>query len=75
LRLFTLASSGDIVASVSASGGNITITWTGGTGPFTVQKKTTLTDASWTTAGTTPDRTITLPASGNTGFFRIAEGL
>jgi hypothetical protein len=75
LRLFTLASSGDIVASVSASGGNITITWTGGTGPFTVQKKTTLTDAQWTTAGTTAARTITLPASGNTGFFRIAEGL
>jgi hypothetical protein len=75
LRLFTLASSGDIVASVSASGGNITITWTGGTGPFTVQKKTTLTDAQWSTAGTTPNRTITLPASGNTGFFRVAEGL
>jgi len=71
LRLFTLAAGSDIVASVSASGGNITIAWTGGTGPFTVQKKTTLTDATWTDVQTTSARTITLPASGNTGFFRV----
>jgi hypothetical protein len=76
MRFFTVPNgSGDITASVNASGGNITITWTGGAGPFTVQKKTTLTDAAWTIAGTTSERTITLPASGNTGFFRVVQGL
>jgi hypothetical protein len=59
------------IASTTVSGGDLTITWTGGVGPFQVQKKASLSDASWGGVQTTANRTITVPASGGAGFFRI----
>ena len=59
------------IASVTASGSDVVITWASGTGPFVVEKKSALTDADWMEVATTPDRTATLPRSGLSGFFRI----
>jgi hypothetical protein len=76
LRLFTVASAGaDITAAITRSGNNITITWTGGTGPWVIQKKISLTDATWMNVASTSQRTATLPAGGDTGFFRVVEGV
>lgn len=60
-------------ATVSAklSGSDVILTWTGGTAPFTVQKKSALSDATWQDVGTTSERTYTVPASGTTGYFRV----
>lgn len=59
--------------SVTRSGNNLTLTWTGGTGPFKVQRKNALTDATWTDVTTTSERTASVPIQGTTGFFRITE--
>lgn len=75
LRLFTVASAGNISASITRSGNNVTITWTGGTGPWVVQKKTSIDDATWMNVASTSQRTVTLPAGGDTGFFRVVEGV
>ena len=60
------------ILGITISGSNATITWEGGTGPFTVQRKDALTDANWTTVGSpTSTRSATVPVTGSTGFFRI----
>jgi hypothetical protein len=58
---------------VTLSNGNVVLTWTGGTGPFTVQLKATLNDATWQTATNTPNRTATLPLTNPAAFFRIKQ--
>jgi hypothetical protein len=64
----------EITASVTArTDTTMTISWTGGTGKFLVQKKNTLTDATWTNYMTTTTSSATVPISGATGFFRIQE--
>lgn len=55
----------------SSSGGNLVITWAGGTPPFTVQKKTNLSDAAWQDVTTTSERTHTVATPGTGGFFRV----
>jgi hypothetical protein len=64
-----------INVSITRTGNNITLAWTGGTGPWVVQKKISLTDPTWMNVASTSQRTVTLPAGGDTGFFRIAEGV
>ncbi|HEY6229488.1 MAG TPA: LamG domain-containing protein, partial [Verrucomicrobiae bacterium] len=49
----------------------ITLSWTGGTGKFLIQKKTDIGAASWTNVATTTANSITLPMSGATGFYRV----
>jgi hypothetical protein len=58
---------------VTLGNGNVVLTWTGGTGPFTVQLKATLNDATWQTATNTPSRTATLPMTNPAAFFRIKQ--
>ena len=58
---------------VTLSNGNVVLTWTGGTGPFTVQLKASLNDAAWQTATNTPNRTVTLPMTNPAAFFRIKQ--
>jgi hypothetical protein len=75
LRLFSVggAPGGDLVASIERAGaGTIRLTWTGGNGPFTVQKKTSLTDPNWTDVLTTANREAEVPSEGATGFLRVA---
>jgi hypothetical protein len=51
--------------------GGLTLNWTGGTAPFTVQKKTSLSDAAWVDVLTTNSPPATVPTTGPSGFFRI----
>lgn len=50
----------------------VSLAWTGGTGPFAVQKKNRLSDA-WQTVATSDARSFTETATGQTAFYRIIE--
>lgn len=47
--------------------------WGGGTGPFLLQTKTSITDASWQDALTTFSRSLVLPKDAQTGFWRVLD--
>lgn len=64
---------GGISMGIARTATGLQLTWTGGTGPFTVEKKTNLNDPNWTTVTTTPDRTAEVTADGAQGFFRISS--
>ena len=51
--------------------GGLTLNWTGGTAPFTLQKKISLSDAAWADVLTTNNPPATVPTTGPSGFFRI----
>ena len=53
--------------------GGLTLQWTGGTGPYKVQKKNALTDANWVDVTTTSQTSHTVPLDGQSGFFRISQ--
>jgi len=59
------------VASKDAA--HITLTWTGGSGPYLVQKKVSLSDTNWTDVATTSAHTMDVLNDGTTGFFRISD--
>ncbi|MDB6038499.1 MAG: putative Immunoglobulin I-set domain protein [Verrucomicrobiales bacterium] len=59
------------IISISTLGGNVTIAWENGTGPFTVQRKASLTDANWADVTTTSDHSAVVPNQGASAFFRI----
>ena len=76
LRVFQLPTAtggGDIQLSVAKTATGIRLAWTGGNAPFVVQRKTNLTDASWTTVTTTSERTADVAADGSHGFFQISS--
>ena len=60
--------------SIAKTATGVRLTWTGGTGPFTVRRKTNLTDAQWTNVTTTSERFYDAPADGAHGFFTISSG-
>ena len=51
---------------------DITVTWTGGAGPFLVQTSPVL--GTWIDTVTTSDRSVTLPLVGGAGFIRVLDG-
>jgi len=61
-----------IVAAASRSGDDLTVTWTGGNGPFMVQTSTAL-GAPWLDVVTTANRTVTIPLVGGAGFVRVLD--
>lgn len=59
------------IAIRRAANGNVTLDWTGGAG-IRLQKTASLGAASWSdVAGSSGASTITVPASGSAGFFRL----
>jgi hypothetical protein len=60
--------------SIAKTATGIRLTWTGGTGPFTVRRKTNLTDAQWTNVTTTSERFYDATTDGTSGFFTISSG-
>jgi len=61
------------VASVSVAGGIITITWQGGTGPFVVERKDSLSSPWQAIGNSTMARSISVPALGDDAYFRIHD--
>ena len=59
------------IGSITASATDLSLTWTGGTPPFKIQRRETLGTGAWTDALTTDNRNATLPRTGNSGFFRV----
>ncbi len=62
-----------IKVTAAAGPGGVVLTWNAVTGPYTVQKKNSLSDAAWVDVMTTPNTTATIPAQGASGFFRIVS--
>ena len=57
-------------ATAQRSGTNLNVTWSGGTGPFVLERATTL-PGPWTSVATTSLQNISIPITNGTAFFRI----
>jgi hypothetical protein len=57
----------------TASTNTLTLTWSEGTPPFLVQKKTTLSDPKWTDLLTTTNRTTVVTSEAGMGFYRVLD--
>ena len=62
-----------LLTSLTAVGANLVVTWSGGIGPFVLQRRTSLTDPSWTAVAEVSERNATLPQSAASGFFRVLD--
>jgi hypothetical protein len=61
------------ISIVRAGSGNVTLNWTGGAG-IRLQKTPSLATPAWADVqGSTGVSTLTIPASGSYGFFRLAR--
>jgi hypothetical protein len=63
-----------VKATVALDDGNLVITWTGGVGPYYVDRADTLAGEAtvWTeVAGPLDETSVTVPATGDLGFYRI----
>lgn len=68
----TTGGGGDLTIRVTGhTATTITLSWTGATGKFLIQKKTDIASASWSNVATTTANSITLPITGTTGFYRV----
>jgi hypothetical protein len=63
-----------ITGLTRVNGTNLAIFWSGGAGPFTVQRKDELSDSTWLEATVTNQSPAIVPQIGVVGFFRIEEG-
>jgi hypothetical protein len=52
---------------------SMTISWTGGSGKYLIQKKTDLGSPTWTNFRSTTGTSTTITTDGTTGFFRIQD--
>lgn len=59
--------------AVVARGAEVALSWTGGTPPYLVQKKTRLTDRAWVDLLTTSAAEVLVPREGESGFFRVQD--
>lgn len=60
-----------ISLSISVGGTNVSLSWTGGTAPFTVQEAVTLPAGAWNNVVTTNAQNVTLPLTNATEYFRV----
>lgn len=56
-----------------AEGNTISITWTGGVGPFLLQSKTSIVDPMWQGLMESAERTVAAPIRGPMSLFRIVD--
>lgn len=63
----------DVELAATIAGNQLTLTWTGGSGTFQVQRRAAFGEGTWTTVGTTTDRTFTTEVTGDAAFYRIAQ--
>jgi hypothetical protein len=63
--------SGATLSIAVASATTFRLTWTGGSGPFQVQHKASLSDPQWSSVTTTADSTAIVQNDSKAGFFRV----
>ncbi len=56
-----------------AEGNTISITWSGGVGPFLLERKTSIDDPTWQRLVESAERTVNAPISGPMSLFRIVD--
>ncbi len=59
------------ITKISAQADSLTVEWAGDAGPFVLQHKSALTDATWTDVQSFPASPAVVPLQGRGGFFRI----
>ncbi|MGA9779137.1 MAG: hypothetical protein ACLPRE_12835 [Limisphaerales bacterium] len=57
--------------SITVTGTNVNLSWTGGTTPFVVQETSTLPAGAWNNVATTNAQSVSLPLTGAVEFFRV----
>ncbi len=73
LKLVPVPSAVTMASLNPTNGTNIVTTWGGGTGPFALQKKSSLSDATWQNVAFSATNTATTPADSAAGFFRTLD--
>jgi hypothetical protein len=61
------------IDSITATGSNLTLSWSGGVGPYLVQKKPSLSETNWLSVVTTTNQTVIVTKDGAAEFFRISD--
>lgn len=62
-----------MITSVVDNGTAVTMSWTGGSGPYLLQRKDAVTDTNWFNVLTTHSLHVTVPKEGPTGFYRVMD--
>ncbi len=62
-----------VSVTASAAGTSVTLSWSGGSGPYNVQSKAALSAAQWQSVTNTTQTSVTVPIVGRTGFFRVSQ--
>ncbi|MBI3416852.1 MAG: TIGR03118 family protein [Verrucomicrobia bacterium] len=60
-----------LIGKSSLEGATLRLTWSGGTPPYVIQRKATLSDANWTDLLTTSETSAAVPKDAASGFYRI----
>lgn len=61
------------ITATSSSAARLDLSWFGGSGPFLVQRKLQVTNATWTDVITTSDTTASISLDGAAGFIRVVD--
>jgi hypothetical protein len=61
------------ITATSVAANKLTLEWIGGTGPYIVQSKASLSDSIWVDALVVTNRTATLSITNRISFFRVAD--
>ncbi len=62
------------ISGAALQGGNVVLTWEGGSGPYLVQGKISLSDPAWIDLQTVAGNSASIPLAAPLGFFRVTDG-
>lgn len=63
-----------VIQPATVEGGDVVLTWTGGTGTFEIQGKLDLSSPEWLTLRTTTARSARIPITAPFAFLRVTDG-
>ena len=59
------------ITEITVNGSAANLTWVGGSAPYVVQRKSSLSDATWVDVTTTQDQNASVALGSATAFFRV----
>ncbi len=68
-----LVGAGIIIESISFAEGMVTLTWSGGAGPYMVEARDAVDGAEWETVATTAEQSAEFASGGDQRYFRVTE--